>query len=76
MPLERHQINTMNTMAMNNRAALADIASKAPSKVKAVFKDMLAVLKDHFSVRANANRGTLGFRGKTGTMPKDTVYAN
>ena len=66
----------MNSMAMDNRAAVADIASKAPSKVKAFFKDIITVLTTNYSVRANANRGTLGCRGKTGTMPKDTVYAN
>ena len=63
-------------MAMDNRAALADIASKAPSKIKAFFKDIITVLTTNYSVRANGHRGTLGFRGKTGSVPKDIVYAN
>ena len=39
---------------MNNRAALADIASKAPSKVKAVFKDIITVIKTNYGLRARA----------------------
>ena len=44
-------------MAMNNR--IANVASKAPSKMKSFFKDMFAVLKAHFAVQANANRSMI-----------------
>jgi hypothetical protein len=46
-------------MAMNNRVALANVASKAPSKMKSFFKDILKVLKDHFAVQANVNRSMI-----------------